>query len=203
MMYPLRSLSILVAVIAVFIWIGDAGALTLTFVEPTDSSPGITSVSVTVDLGGATNIVNRVVRSDHEHGSLTFDFTGTTVSGDTDLRLVGLTQPGSTVVSDLLSVITSPGSTANTVSVRIEFSSDGEVGFGGAAPSTTIPETGALQQIFNGNVAIGSLSLALVALAQSDVDETTAVPEPGTLILLSSGLLSLGARCLGKRRARS
>jgi hypothetical protein len=62
-----------------------------------------------------------------------------------------------------------------------------------------VMENGQLQTIFSSTFTVGAFSLPVAVRVQSDLE---AVPEPGTLLLISSGLLGVGAAARWRMRRR-
>ena len=82
--------------------------------------------------------------------------------------------------------------------ITIEFRSDGEAPLDAAVVGCLIEENGGAQHLFTiRNLPLGNSFTDLSIWASSDIDDGTQpaqeIPEPGTVLLLGSGLLGLVA----------
>ena len=210
--------SVAAAVVAVFIWTASVAAqaptsLVITFTEQPDSTDS-NGVLISAILNGvqlspgclsAAANASFVCRNSNEFASVDFTVPGATVpTVTTQVRLLEPLPAPAGTVSDFFQF---GPSTSSTAPFRVSFSSLPETG--GLVPACSqtvgclpdITESGVSQLVFTTTI-LGTVPLTLTVNALSDTGEATnAVPEPGTLLLLSSGVL-LGLRIVRRRRAR-
>jgi hypothetical protein len=204
------------AVAAVFVWTASVAAqgstLVITFTEPPDSANA--GVDITTILNGVnvssscfTNPSNGspVCRNSNEFGSVDFTVPGATLpTVTTQVRLMEPSPAPAGTVSDFLQF----GASNVADHFRVSFTSLPETG--GSVPTCGTPfltclsditEVGRSQFVFQTLIA-GTTPFTLTVNALSDIDEVTStVPEPGTLLLVGSGML-LGLRAVRRRRPR-
>jgi hypothetical protein len=190
-------------------WVGSASAVSISL-SFTDLVPGANIV-----VGGVPGIngvpalpvaIPISVSAFPEQATVSFgDVTGPSIV----VAAVALTEPGSSAISDLVTV-----RAFGTLGAQVSFQSDTEVGLtippGIVSITTLLPETGLLQAALSSSVSLGQLlSLEFAISLQSDLDngggggggngggngggDLAAVPEPSTLLLFGSSLAGFGA----------
>ena len=208
------------AIVAIFIWTASVAAqvspssLVITFTEQPDSTDS-TAVLISAVLNGTqlspgclSNSANAsfVCRNSNEFASVDFTVPGATVpTVTTQVRLLEPLPAPAGTVSDYFQF---GPSTSSSAPFRVSFTSLAETG--GLVPTcgtlfltclSDITESGSPQLVFTTAIA-GTAPFTLTVNALSDTGEATnAVPEPGTLLLVGSGLL-VGLHAVRGRRAR-
>ena len=212
-----RAASIAAAVMAVFVWSASVAAqgssLVVTFVEQPDTVTENNGVIITVALNGvdvsATCFTNAstaspVCRNSNEFASVDFSVPGATLpTVTTQVRLMEPSPAPAGTVSDYFQF----GASTVADHFRISFTSLGESGgnvpacAGSVSCLSDIVEAGRSQFVFQTSIS-GTVPFTLTVNALSDTDEATStVPEPGTLLLVGSGML-VGLHAVRRRRAR-
>jgi hypothetical protein len=173
----------------VFVWVVPAWAFSISFLEP---------ISETAIIVVSTDFLNPFVGVGPEGaGVIASDGPGVFVGAPIVTASVGLLEPGTLQVSDILSIsIVSPG---GVIQVQATFQSD----FGESALSpppggftSTLIENGLPQVAFSTSLPlVGGGSFDLTVTTQSDLEP---VPEPITMFLGGTGLISLAYA--GRRR---
>lgn len=177
---PHLLIAIAVSIITLFSPPGTvpADAASISFVEV---SEGALIIVLTSGLGSS---VTTTVGS--ESASVT---VGTATATSVPLLSIGLTEQGSSQISDLIRASAFVTESSLTGAFQVSFQSDTETAL--TAPTdvvtTLIPETGLPQMVFSGALPLIGLDLTITAL--SDLDP---VPEPTTLLLWGTTLTGLG-----------
>jgi PEP-CTERM motif len=195
------------AVLAALLWFGQARAAEISFIE-SQTGGAVTvgfsggfpftvgvfstqeSAYVAIFTGGAPRPVG--VFGTAETGYVAMFTQG---AGAPRTAVAALIEPGTAanpVLSDLLFVTRIPGV------IVLEFQSDGAMEPLRGLPSRLIEETGGLDEMYTLSVEGYDIDIKISAL--SDVEGGGAspaqeVPEPGTVLLLGSGLLGIVAAC--------
>jgi hypothetical protein len=155
------SLAVIALVVA---WVGSANALQISFIEP---------ISPTESIAVSTDIVGASISTSPERADVVATLAGFVLPGVS--VQVGLTEPGTGALSDLLRVDLSPNPSGGVL--RASFFSD-----------LTLDETGLPQLALS--LSLGDLG-SLTITTQSDL-ELAPVPEPSTLLLFGSSLAGFG-----------
>jgi hypothetical protein len=179
-------------------WVGSASAISISL-SFTDLIPGANIVVGGVPgVGGVPPLpppFSAIPIAVFTSPELATVSVGNVTGVKTEIAAVALTEPGSSTISDLLTV-----SVFSSLGAEVRFQSDTETGLTPNGFFTTfLPETGlpqiALHQEFS--ISIGGLvplSLDLTVNTASDLDNGLApVPEPSTLLLFGSSLAGFGA----------
>jgi hypothetical protein len=177
----------------IFVWVDPARAFSISFIESTNetSNIGVTTVDLTNVVQGARAEIATVA------GTL----PGVSITSAIFAR-IGLTEPGTGLLSDIVLVGIAPTLMGVTV-ISATFVSDPETALPlpMLALTASIPETGLEQVVFSVSLprAAGG-SVDLTVTAQSDF---TPVPEPSMGILIGiTGVIGLGG-LLWRRSRRS
>jgi hypothetical protein len=177
--------------VLIFVWVDPASAFSISFIESTNET---TNVSVTTV--GLTTVI-RFPPPTAESATVSGNLPGVS-NTEPILALIGLTEPGTGLLSDIVVVAISP-TVGGVTAISATFVSDLETALPPPMLALTalIPETGLEQVVFFRSFG-GSGDLTVTA--QSDF---TPVPEPSMGILVGTmGLLGMGG-ALWRRSRRS
>jgi len=175
----------------IFVWVDPASAVSISFIESTNET---TNVGVTTV--GLSNVVV-VPPLTAEIAAVTGTFSGVS-NTERIFALIGLTEPGTGLLSDIVSVTILP-TVAGVTSITATFLSDSEAAL--LPPpllvfTASIPETGLDQVVFSRT--FGSVDVTVTA--RSDI---TPVPEPSMGILVGTmGLIGMGGALWRRSRRR-
>jgi len=201
------TIGILAAVLVALLCVGQASAADINFIESRDGggvSVGFSagfpftvgvfttqeSAYVAVFTGGAPRPVG--VFGTAETGYVAMFTQG---AGAPRTAVAALIEPGTMsnpVISDVLFVTRIPGV------IVLEFQSDSDVALSGKLPSRLIEEPpGSLDEMYTLSVEGQNIDIRISAQSGGEGGTPPAqeVPEPGTVLLLGSGLLGLVAVC--------
>jgi hypothetical protein len=190
------------AILVALLWTGFASAATINFAVIAFSE-GAEGTPTTVDYA-PNPFPFSVSRTDISAESVRLDITVPNLTASTPRTAVAaLIEPGTRsnpVISDLLFVTKASGV------ITVEFQSDDGAPLDGAVAGCLIEENGGAQKMFTiRNVPLDGSTVDITIYARSDLDDATSpaqeVPEPGTVLLLGSGLLGLVAICRRLRRS--
>jgi len=202
----------LAAVLVALLWFGQAGAAEISFIESREASVTVgfsagfpftvgvfttpESAYVAIFTGGAPRPVG--VFGTAETGYVAMVTQG---AGAPRTAVAALIEPGTSanpVLSDLLFVTKIPGV------IVLEFQSGGAMDSLSRPPSVLIEETGGLDEMYALTVDGHDIDIRISAqsiLDEGGVSPAQEVPEPGTVLLLGSGLLGIVAVCRRLRRS--
>ena len=189
----------------IFLWPGHASAdltgVSISISEPADGSGGLVTQSVT---GGGATATNVSASAEH----ILFDVANFLTAGSTTQKTINIFEAGTTsfVYANLSEVLTlsfgissKGGPILATTTLHVEFLSDGFSKFPTSLPSADLsvnePAGGGFYVFTSTELASLGTSfsgLSELQVASEPVGAAEAVPEPGTLFLLGSGLAGLG-----------
>jgi hypothetical protein len=164
---------------------GPTSAASISFIEVSEGAP---ILLLTSGLGSFAASVGS------ESASVT---VGTATGTSVPLLSFGLTEEGSTQISDLISAraFISGGTLTGAFQVSFESDTEGPLTAPPGVVTTLIPETGLPQVVFSGSLPLLSVDLTITALS-----ELEAVPEPTTLLLWGTTLTGLGLAARWRKR---
>lgn len=152
-------------------------------------APIPTSDSLQVGTQSATQLLEGA-----ETNSISQSITGINL-GSADItnvsHTIALTEPGSTAISDIVSV-TIDCVEVGDCNVQVTLTSDGETPLTSAFDQS-LAETGVFQNLSTAFTSLFDLNTTLPAInVFSDTSDPRTVPEPGSLAFLAAGLAGLG-----------
>jgi PEP-CTERM motif len=130
--------------------------------------------------------------------SVTDEYAGIISGVQTFTRVIALLDPGTSQISDLVTVTINQTQPDPTFQISVTLRSDGEAPLTGFTFDASLPETGQAQNLTSlifGSVVGDGLVLPTITVT-SDVER---VPEPASLAIFGAGLAGLG---LLRRRRR-
>jgi hypothetical protein len=192
-----RIAAILVAILVAPLWVGQASAIDISFLESPDTG-SLVSVSIPAGFPFA-HTISGLSSETVTLGIAVPNFTFNRARSPVAALIERGTTPSNPTFSDLLFFTATAVGSTTTLTLEFQSEVDGQSLTGPFPPEQLrFVETGSLQLL----VSIPGLppggDVTLNVSAQSDLN---AVPEPGTVLLLGSGLLGLVAMCRRFRRS--